>query len=253
MRIEACSLGFSYPSGGGFSEVSLSVGAGEITVLLGENGAGKSTLLRCMAGLLKPHSGKLLFDSKAAAEMKPAALARRCAFVPQKIDFPSVSLFEAVLTGRTPYMRSGAEKNDLEITSQALHSLGLEGLALKNVTELSGGEQQRAAVARAVAQSTPALFLDEPTSSLDMRCKTRLLGTIREYAKQNGVAVIAAMHDINSALRFADSFALMKNGRIIDSGGKEIITPENLYSLFGVKTEIIKTKDGFAVIEGELI
>jgi len=222
--------------------VSLDVPAGSITAVLGPNGGGKTTLLRIMLGLLAPGSGEVLVEGRPLASFTRRELGRRMGLVPQS-ENPSfaLSVFEYVLLGRSPHLRMlempGAE--DGEAAARALEQLDLTALSARGVTELSGGELQLVTLARALAQDTSILLLDEPTSHLDLGNKSRILRILRRLAAR-GVTVVFTTHDPDAAAAVAEHVVLIREGRALAAGrAGEILTAERLRETYGVPVRIL--------------
>lgn len=234
--LRARGLRFAYPDREVLCGVSLDLAPGSVLAVLGPNGAGKSTLLRCLAGALRPE-GRVELDGRPLADIPPAARARLMAYVPQHIA-PRLpfTVFEAVLMGRRPYLSWRPRAEDLDAAWLALERLGLAELAGREFSELSGGQRQKAALARALAQDSRLLIMDEPTSSLDLRHQLEVMALLRELAETEGRGVALAVHDLNLAARHADRVLLLRAGRVFAQGAPEdALTPEALAQVFGVE------------------
>ncbi|MFZ2098646.1 MAG: ABC transporter ATP-binding protein [Anaerolineales bacterium] len=225
---------FHYPGHPVLDDVSFSVQKGELLAVLGTNGTGKTTLLKCINRILKPMEGTVLIGKEPVSALSRNALAQRIGYVEQQRSGSRAMVFNAVLLGRKPYIQWDITQNDMAIASQALETLGLSGYALRFLDELSGGELQKVVIARALAQEPELLLMDEPTSSLDLKNQLDVLKLIRQITRERGIAAVVAMHDLNLALRFADRFLLIKNKRIFAAGGPEVMTPENIESVYSV-------------------
>ncbi len=202
----------------------------EWVTLIGPNGAGKSTLLRALAGLV-PYTGSARVGDREVAELPRRELARRLAFVPQApLLPPAMRVSEYVLLGRTPHLGPfGYEGlHDREAARHALERLDLDGLAGRPLHTLSGGEQQRVVLARALAQESSLLVLDEPTTSLDVGRQQQVLELVAALREQGSLTVLTAMHDLTLAAQYADRLLLLSNGRLIASGPPEEIATEEL-------------------------
>ncbi len=218
------------------SGVSLRVDAGEIAALLGPNGSGKSTLLRVAAGAVVPADGSCRVFGQSVPNLARRMLARAVAFVAQT---EAVSLGfrvrEVVAMGRAPHqagwMREAVE--DTAVIEEVLARCDLSGLATRRVEELSGGEQRRVAVARALAQRPRLLLLDEPAAFLDVRHRLELYDLLAEIAAHDGVACVIAMHELDAAARVASRALLLREGRVIASGAPgDVMTPARLREAF---------------------
>jgi iron complex transport system ATP-binding protein len=223
--------------------VDLSLAAGEWLGLIGPNGAGKSTLLRAAAGLVA-HTGTVAISGNVAPGPQDVA------FVPQNPIVPDgMSVAEYALIGRTAHLgwlgRESAE--DRDVVASVLRRLDLASFARRPVGSLSGGERQRVIIARALAQEAPVLLLDEPTSALDIGHQTEVLEIVDELRHQQGLSVLAVMHDLTTAARFADRLALLDRGRVVSVGSpEEVLAPEAL-------SEVYRTPLTVRQIDGDLV
>ncbi|CAG0936522.1 Petrobactin import ATP-binding protein FpuD [Thermoflexales bacterium] len=223
-------------------EVNLSVNAGEVLALIGPNGVGKSTLIRACSGSLKPIGGCVTIDGQDVHGLRVADRAKLMAVVPQAVRLPeSFSVFETVLMGRTPYLgwlgREG--EPDRSAVQSALERTCTLELAERPIGELSGGEQQRVLIARALAQSARTLLLDEPTAHLDLKHQAGVLSLVCDLAHAEQQAVLLALHDLNLAAQYADRVALLSNGTIAALGTPaEVLTEENLSPAYGLRITV---------------
>lgn len=228
-------------------EITFNVGRGEVVALIGPNGAGKTTLMRTLSGVLKPSAGRILLAGEDAAQLTPAQRAAKIAVVPQARELPEdFTVWQTVLLGRTPYLgwlgRVSAE--DRRRAAQAMERSRLSGYEGRKVGELSGGEQQRVLLARALAQETPILLLDEPTSNLDLQHQSVLLNLVREQAHHGGQAALMAVHDLNLAALYADRVILLADGRLQACGTPEqVLTPDLLQAVYHVPVRVVTHPD----------
>nr|WP_303650224.1 ATP-binding cassette domain-containing protein [Halalkalicoccus sp. NIPERK01] len=221
--------------------ISTHIGEGRFVGLVGPNGAGKSTLLRAIGAVLKPDAGTVLLDGEAVHDLPSRAASRRVATVPQdthlSFDF---DVREVVAMGRTPYrsrFRTSDPAGD-ESVERALSRTETEEFADRSIGAVSGGERQRVVLARALAQDTPILLLDEPTASLDINHQIRTLELVRDLADE-GKTVIAAIHDLNLAAHYCDDLLLLSEGRIVESGPPEsVLTESNLTNAFDARAVV---------------
>lgn len=230
--------------------IDLSLNSSEIGVILGANGAGKSTLLKNILGLLKPSLGEITIDNEDMINIKPKLRAQKIAYVSQNVELPNLSVYETILMARLPYYALAPSKEDKDIVLDIIREFDLEQFMNKMSTELSGGEKQIVAIARALSQQPDLLVFDEPTSNLDISRSLLLEEKIKKVAKEKNIAVIMAVHDLDIAYDIADKFYFMNKGEIVASGGKEVFTEENIYKTFEQKCTI-KNIDGTTYIKFE--
>ncbi|MCP8306507.1 MAG: ABC transporter ATP-binding protein [archaeon] len=240
MRLVINKLSFSYRSTAALKDVTVEVNIGEVLSIVGPNGSGKSTLLKCIDRILKPNQGAVLIDGKDVANMGLRELSKMMGYVPQNSTntFP-FTVFDVVLMGRRPHIRWSVSERDKEIVAEILEFLGIDKLAARHLNELSGGEQQKVIVARALAQQPQILLLDEPTSNLDIKHQLEILSILRGLTQSMQRSVIVAMHDLNLASRFSDRMIMLKQGCIFAIGTPEsVLTEENIETVYGVKSHV---------------
>lgn len=243
MILSVQGLRFSYPSRQVLDEISFSVDKGDCLAVLGTNGVGKSTLLKCLNRILKPQSGTVFIKKDELSSLGRTELARKLGYVSQKQEIVRCTVFDAVLLGRTPYIKWDVNQKDLEVTEKVLRMLDLEGFSMRYLDELSGGELQKVVIARALAQEPEVLLLDEPTSNLDLKNQLEVVGIIKKVVRTQKIAAVVTMHDLNLALRFANKFLMLKNGTIFAAGGMDIMTPENVESVYSVPVTIERCRE----------
>jgi iron complex transport system ATP-binding protein len=230
-------LSVAYQRRAALRDISLDARGSEVVVLIGPNGAGKSTLLRSIAGTLTPDAGRICVDGADMAGLSAAERARLVAVVPQAARLPEAfTAAEVVLMGRNPHLpRFGGERaSDYQAAQQAMQRTETWELADRRVGELSGGEQQRVLIARALAQEPRVLLLDEATAHLDLRHQLATLRLVRKLAR-SGLLVVAALHDLNLAAQHADRLALLAAGELLACGSPaQVLTPELLRQVYGV-------------------
>ena len=222
--------------------VSLTVARGEVLALAGPNGAGKSTLIRVLSGVLAASSGEVRLDGLDLLRLPPSQRARRVAVVPQMIHLPeSYTVAEIVLMGRTPHLSlwAGESKHDCDVAWAAMRAARVQELSDRRVGELSGGEQQRVVLARALAQEPRVLLLDEPTAHLDLKHQVAVLELVRTLAQEHDLAVLMTLHDLNQASLYADRVALLQQGEIVAQGtARQVFTSERLSQVYGVPVAV---------------
>jgi len=235
-------LAFSYGRRSILTDISFDVSPEEIVAVLGPNGSGKSTLLRCLNRILRPHHGRVRLDECSISGMTAEHIARLIAYVPQRIETASLSVFDAVLLGRKPYFTWFAGADDYAIVEAMLQRLELDAMANRPIDRLSGGEVQKVALARALVQEPKLLLLDEPTSSLDMKNQVELLALLREIVQERNIMALLSIHDINLALRHADRFLLLRGGRLLGDMRRDVLTPDIIERVYGLAVEIHLTE-----------
>ena len=226
---------------------SLELQPGEIGILLGKNGSGKTTLFKNILGIHKPGSGRILFEGEDLLKMSRKERARRIAYVPQDIHFGALTVFDSIMLGRISYFGLKSGDDDYKAVEKILMDMHLEGFAFRMVDELSGGERQKIAIARAMAQEPKLMVFDEPTGNLDIANEQLIIEEARKLAKEKNIAILSSLHDLNQALAFGDKFFFLKNGVVKYAGGREIITPEVVKDTFDVDVRI-REIDGQAVV-----
>jgi iron complex transport system ATP-binding protein len=224
-------------------EIQLEVHSGEIVALLGPNGAGKSTLIRSISGVIPIRSGNIFVDQKDVTSLSTMERARHISVVPQALSMPpAFTVWETVLLGRTPYLNflGQTSAKDETIARQALEQVDVVHLIEKRMDEISGGEQQRVLLARTLAQDTPILLMDEPTTHLDISHQIDLLKLITKQAREKNLTVLVALHDLNLASMFADRIAIVQHGLLCVAGTpQETLTSEIINSVYHVPVHIV--------------
>ncbi len=226
--------------------INLTVEKGKITVFVGPNGCGKSTLLKALTRFNPHFSGKILVNGMEIEQYSSIKLAREIAYLPQSRTVPEITVLKMVLHGRFPYLSYPRRyrKEDLEKAKEALRWAGIEELAEKSMSSLSGGTRQKVYIAMAIAQDTPVILMDEPTSFLDISHQLRLMEVARELARE-GKAVVLVLHDLSLAMRTADVLVVMKEGRILKTGSpKQVYQSGVLQEAFDVQVMQVDTEYG---------
>ena len=239
LKVENLTFGYSKKQTT-IKDVAISLDKGDIGVVLGPNGAGKSTLFKNVLGLLKPQSGSISVDNQDMINISPKERAKNIAYVSQNVEMPMLSVYETILMSRIPYYSFGPTKKDREIVFKTIRDFGLEHFMNKMATNLSGGEKQIVAIARAMAQEPKVIIFDEPTSNLDISRELLLQERITKIAKEKGVTVLMAIHDLNLAYDMGDKFFFLKDGEVVAQGGKEVFNEENIKMTFNRECQIKK-------------
>jgi len=246
MKLTVERLGFKYGNREALREITLSVEKNELVSIVGPNGSGKSTLLKCMDRILKPSFGAAFLDGKGMDKMSSKELAKEIGYVPQNAAQSfSLTVFDAVLLGRKPYMKFRVGEEDRKKVAEAMKLTGIESLSERYFDELSGGEKQKVLIARALAQETKVLLLDEPTSNLDIKHQLEILELTRSLRGKRDISVVMAIHDLNLASRFSDRIVMLKDGEVFAAGEPDnVFTEENISSIYGVAVHIVKHNSG---------
>ncbi len=234
MRFDINGLEFSYRSMKVLDDVALEIRDGDVVSILGPNGVGKTTLLKCLNNILSPQAGLVEIDGRDIGGMKRKEIAKEIGYVPQRGEPSRMTVFESVLLGRRPHIDIDATENDLKLTSRVINLVGLRDLSMKYVDEISGGEYQLVQIARSFVQQPKVILLDEPTSNLDPSNQHMIMHTIQRIVKNNDMAAIMVVHDLNLAIRHSDLFVLMKGGKVFAAGGLEVMTPDNIRAVYDI-------------------
>ncbi|EAD5711653.1 TPA: ABC transporter ATP-binding protein [Listeria innocua] len=223
--------------------VSFTIQKNKINTIVGPNGSGKSTLLEILARLLSPNSGEVLLEGKSIFEWKAKEFAQNVAIVHQNNILPSeLTVKELLYFGRLPYKnwRMTRTKADDVAVEKALKQTELSEKAEKFVDSLSGGERQRVFIATALAQDTPILLLDEPTTFLDMYFQLEILELVKRLNQEGNLTIVMILHDLNQALTYSDQLVVMKNGEVLAKGNPEtLLTTELIAETYGVVAEVL--------------
>lgn len=240
---EVRNISFSYNDEEIFSDISFSIGRGEVLCILGPNGTGKTTLIKCLNGLHDIDSGDILINGKNIKKLSFREISKHVGYIPQSHvpSFP-FKVFDVVLMGRAPYLNltDSPKEKDVKIANDALKTLGIENLKDKEYTNLSGGERQLVFLARVLCQKPDMLILDEPTSHLDFGNQIKLLEIIDNLAK-SGLSIIMSSHFPDHAFLSSTKVAIMKDKRFIDFGTPEdVVTEENLKKAYSIDVKLIE-------------
>ncbi len=240
IKIKIKDVCFGYSSTPILDKLSVDIHSSSFVSIVGPNGAGKSTLLKCMNQILFPDSGDIHLCECNIRKMKRMEVARNFAYVPQssKRVFPT-TVFDTVLMGRRPHMGWLESEEDKEKVWQVLEEMGLDNLALCSFDELSGGQQQKILVARALAQDTGVILLDEPTSDLDPWHQLDVMESVKKLVYEREVTVLMVVHDLNIASKYSDRILMLKEGNIVAAGDPvSVMTADNIAKVYGVESHV---------------
>ena len=240
--IEISDISFAYNknSRNVLENISFDIQENRCIAILGNNGAGKSTLLKCIDRICPAQKGVVLIEKENVFKMSSNVIAQNIAYVPQSNRAIGMTVFDMILLGRKPYIKWDATSEDRQIAFDIMHKMKLDDFALRNVSELSGGELQKVMLARALAQEPKLLMLDEPTSNLDPHNQHEVLQIVKNIAQEHNTCVTIVIHDLNLAIRYCDRFIFLKDSQVYSYGGLETMTPENIEEVYRIHVHIIE-------------
>ncbi|MDL4840975.1 ABC transporter ATP-binding protein [Aquibacillus rhizosphaerae] len=225
-------------------EISLAIPSNKINVIIGANACGKSTLLKTMARLINPISGKVTLDGTPINKIPPKQLARVLGLLPQSPIVPEgITVADLVGRGRFPHQSlfRGWTKNDYEAVAEAMEIMNITELANHHIDELSGGQRQRVWIAMALAQQTDILFLDEPTTFLDITYQVEILDMLTDLNRKYGTTIVMVLHDINLSARYADNIFALHKGKLVAEGEpSKVITSTLIENIFGLHCTVVE-------------
>ncbi|MDO4287519.1 MAG: ABC transporter ATP-binding protein [Eubacteriales bacterium] len=246
--MEVKNLFFSYGRNKVLRDVSLQIERGKITTIMGANGCGKSTLFSVMTKNLFPRKGKVLLHGKNIQRLTLKEFAREVSIVQQyNTSSDDITVERLVAFGRTPHRKpmQGKSEEDEQLVEWAMEVTGLTQYRDREVSRLSGGQRQRVWIAMALAQNTKILFLDEPTTYLDIRYQIEILELVKKLNQEYGITIIMVLHDINQAIYFSDRIIGLKDGCVaVEGNPAEVITTESIRALYGIDLDL-------AVVDGQ--
>lgn len=239
MIIEVRNLSYAYGKKQILNDMSFGIAEGDFCAIMGQNGCGKTTLLKCIANLLPIKTNTIFINGKDTTTYSIKNLARQIAFVPQHtpLDF-EFSAFETVLMGRNPYQThlQNESQEDWDIVEECMKKTNTWHLRFATLSEMSGGEMQRVLLARALAQQTPIMLLDEPLSNLDISHQFEIIKLLRTISQNEKKTILLIVHDLNMAMRYCQSLLLLHNHSIVYHGDIDKgLTPQNIKDYFGVE------------------
>jgi iron complex transport system ATP-binding protein len=229
-------LSFSHGERAVLSDISFTLNEGEVLGVVGPNGCGKTTLIKCLDRILDAR-GTIMIRGRDLGQYHANDLARTVAYVPQALSIGlAMTALEVVLMGRRPHVRWGVSDADLALVTAMLARLGIEHLAFRKLTQVSGGERQKVMIARALVQEPSLLLLDEPTSALDIRHQLEVMSLIRSVVREQNIGALMAIHDLNLAARFCDRIIVLHQGNVIAAGeARSLLAPPLIKQVYGVR------------------
>lgn len=244
IRLTTSNLDIAYDDRLIVQNLNIAIPQGKITALVGANGSGKSTILKTMARIMNPSKGNVLLDGKSIHKQSTKEVAKQLAILPQNPTAPDgLTVAELVSYGRFPYQKGfgSMSKEDRSIVKWAVEATGMADFAERPVDQLSGGQRQRAWIAMALAQETDILFLDEPTTFLDMAHQLEVLHLLQKLNENNNRTVVMVVHDLNHASRYAHHMIAIKKGVVVGEGSPvEVITPDIMREVFNIEADIVQ-------------
>ena len=248
MTLKIENIDFAYNGENVLADVSTVIEKGDFIALVGPNGSGKSTFIKCLNRILSPQKGVIYLNDENIAAIPLKDLAKEMAYVPQNEQKSmDLTVFDYILTGRKPYIHWKPAESDLKKVAEVIKALQIDDIAMRDIHKLSGGQGQMISIARAIAQEPDILLLDEPTASLDIKHQIEIMELLKKFSVQ-GISIVVALHDINTALRYANKFIMLKNKSVFAEGGKEIISKKNIEKLYNIKINLIQQDNSLFVI-----
>jgi len=243
IRLTTSHLNIGYDDRLIVKDLNIAIPQGKITALVGANGSGKSTILKTMARLMNPSQGSVLLDGKSIHKQSTKEVAKQLAILPQNPTAPDgLTVAELVSYGRFSYQKGfgSMSKEDRSIVQWSIEATGMSEFGDRPVDQLSGGQRQRAWIAMALAQETDILFLDEPTTFLDMAHQLEVLHLLQKLNSSNNRTIVMVVHDLNHASRYAHHMIAIKSGLVVGEGSPvEVITPEIMRKVFNIEADIV--------------
>lgn len=251
--LEIKDLSFRYHRSGPWvlHGVNLELKPGEIGILLGKNGSGKTTLFKNILGINTPDGGTIHFEGEDLLKMSRRERARRIAYVPQDIQFGALSVFDSILMGRISYFGLKASHEDYIAVEKIIADMQLEDFADRNAEELSGGERQKIAIARAMAQEPKLMVFDEPTGNLDIANEHLIIQEAKKLAREKNIGILSSLHDLNQAMHFGDKFFFLRDGVIQYAGGKESLNEDVIRKTFDIDVRVVTLGNEKVILGGK--
>ena len=249
MKISVNNIYFSYNSVNVLDNICFTIGDGEFVSILGPNGSGKSTLIKCINRILRVKQGSILLGGENIDTFSLRQLSTLVSYVPQYTNNKNTSsVYEILELGRCPYITWKLKSSDREAIEKVIEDLNLKPFLKKSFSELSGGEQQKVKIGRALVQEPKVILLDEPTNNLDLRHQVGVLSLLSEIVKNRGISAIMAIHDISLAAKYSYSVILLNKGKIVDMGKPaDVINKQNIKSIYNVDVDVVNHKDSILI------
>ena len=233
-------INFSYGKRDILKDISFDIQDNKCIAILGNNGAGKSTLIKCLNRIIPVKGGVVMVSGADLFKMPRNEVAKNIAYVAQKTETSRVTVYDAILVGRKPYIKWDITAEDKRIVDDVIEHMDLEDFTLRFIDELSGGELQKVMLARAMVQQPKFLLLDEPTSNLDPRNQYELMKRVKHIAREHNISVAVVIHDLNLALRYCDKFLFIKDSKVFAYGDHDIMTPKIISDVYNMKSDVIE-------------
>ena len=253
LQIENLTFKYSKSSSYILNGLNLELGFGEIGIILGKNGAGKTTLFKNILGLEMPQKGQVSFEGKNLLKMSQRERAGIVAYVPQQIHFGQLTVHDSIMMGRIAYFGLKASAKDYEVVDEIIEEMNLKELAFRDADNLSGGEKQKVAIARALAQQPKVLIFDEPTGNLDLNNEELIIEESKKIARDKKITILSSLHNLNQALYLGDKFFFMSEGVVKYAGGDEIVTSEVIRDIYDINTRIIEVDGKKVILDGRFL
>lgn len=249
MLLKVNNLSFAYDRRAILQNVSFAIEAGEVVGVLGANGAGKSTLLKCIVNVLRPETTSLmLLKGRLVSSYRMQELCREICYLTQLSSLSNLTIFELVLLGRKPHYTYFPGRADYQCVQECITTLGLERLAFQRLDSVSGGELQKALVAKALAQNPSLMLMDEPTNHLDVKARYEVMTQVRLLAQSKRIGVLMAIHDLNLAMQYMDRLLVLHNGHLVSHGSPGDISEDVLSQAFSLDLKVRKVDNGSLVV-----
>ncbi len=238
MLLSVSNVGFRYNGRLVLEDINFQLQGKELIAVLGPNGVGKTTLLKCLNSINRPLHGAVIVEDRNILKMRADEIASDIGYVPQRNETSRLTVFDAVLMGRKPHIRWRVREQDLKMVDSIIGKLSMSHISLRYLDEISGGELQKVAIARALVQEPQLMLLDEPTASLDLQSKIEILTMLRRVVDEHGIGGVMTMHDLNAAMRYADRVIFLKNGLVHSTSTVNEVTAETIETVYGVPVDI---------------